>query len=100
MDRDADLERRQDLRADLLAHRVHVVDAAAEAVRPDDAAVRRVHELDEDDDLRVRRLDGAPQAVAHAQQAPDLVERGARCLQPERRAARGDEQPAQAGRDP
>ena len=94
--RDPDLERREDLGTDLLAHRVHIVDAAGKAIGPDDAAVRGIDQLDGDDELLVRDLDRARQAVAHAQQPADLAEIGLRGTQAERRAAGRDEQPAQA----
>ena len=42
MQRDADLERGEDCERISRADRVHVVDRAGEAVRPDDAAVARV----------------------------------------------------------
>ena len=93
--RNADLERHEYLRADLLAHRVHVVDPPREAIGPDDCAVGRVHELDDDDEPVGRRLDRARQAVAHAQQTADVAEVGVGCAQAKRRAARRDEQPAQ-----
>ena len=95
MQRNADLERHEDLRADLLAHRVHVVDPPREAIRPDDGAVARVHELDDDDEPVGRRLDRARQVVAHAEQPADVAEIGVGCAQAERRSARGDEQPVQ-----
>ena len=50
--RDADLERHEHLRADLLAHRVHIVDPPREAIGPDDGAIAGVHELDDDDEPR------------------------------------------------
>ena len=70
--RNLDLERREDLRADLVAHRMHVVQRAREALGPDDAGVARVDQFDRDGDSPARDLDGAGQAVAHAEQAADL----------------------------
>src|SRR5688572_26305454 len=72
--RNADFERRENLRADLLAHCMHILDASREAIGPDDAAVRRLHQLDDDYELAVRDLDRAPQAVANAQQSPYVAE--------------------------
>ncbi len=95
VERDAKLERHEDLSADLLAHRVHVVDPAREAIRPDDGAVGRIHELDDDDETVGRRLDRARQVVAHAEQPADIAEIGVGCAHAERRAARRDEQPVQ-----
>ena len=95
MERDAKLERHEDLSTDLLAHRVHVVDPAREAIRPDDGAVGRIHELDNDDETVGRRLDRARQVVAHAEQPADIAEIGVGRTHAERRAARRDEQPVQ-----
>ena len=53
--RNADLERHEHLGADLLAHRVHIVDPPREAIGPDDRIIAGVHQLD--DDRRACRRD-------------------------------------------
>ncbi len=76
MHRNSDLERPENLGTDLLAHRVHIVDAAGEAIGPDDAAVPRIDELDDDEEFLVRDFDRARQAIADAQQLPYIAETG------------------------
>jgi hypothetical protein len=97
VERDLDLERGEDLRANLVADLVHVVERPGMAFRPHDARVARVGELGVDRELRAGEFHRARQAVAHAEQPADLAHVGLAGAQPERRAARGDEQPAQAG---
>ena len=85
------------MRTDLLAHRVHVLDTPREPVRPHDASVRGVDELDDDDELAVRRFRRARKTVADPQQSPDVAEIGVGRAQSEGRPAGRDEQPAQTG---
>ena len=94
--RNADLERRENLRADLLAHRVHVIDASRKAISPDDTAVAVSTSSTMTASLPIGNLHGAPQAIADPQQAPDVAEIRIGCAQTEGRSAGCDEQPMQA----
>ena len=55
--RDLNVERDENAAANLIAHRVHIVNPSRKAVSPDDTAVERVHELYDDEEAAVRDLD-------------------------------------------
>ncbi|MDZ7685358.1 MAG: hypothetical protein U5O39_10485 [Gammaproteobacteria bacterium] len=70
--RNADLERNQNLRHDSGTEFVHVFHRAGKPIRPNDTAVTAVRQLDRNGQLAPERLDIAPQTVAHPEQTSSL----------------------------
>ena len=95
--RNLEFERREHSRADVRADAMHIIYRRSKAIRPDDARVARVHELDRDRQLPADQFHRACQQVRHAEQSADVacVCIG-RHLHSKRRRPRRDEQPAQA----
>ncbi len=92
--RDAEFEGNEYSRRDLGAKRVHVIDPAGEPVRPDDAAVAGVHQLDGHHEVPADHLGGALEAVANAEQPAHFEGVGIGTAHSERRRARRHQKPA------
>ena len=71
--RDADFQRGENLRADLGAHGVHVVDPAGIPFGPDHPAGAGIRQFGGDHELCARNFNRSSKAVLHVEQAADLA---------------------------
>lgn len=95
MQRDLDFECGENLRANLGAHGMHIIDAAGVTFAPDDVAGARIGEFGRYREVPPADLDRAGERIAHAEQAPYLAHVPVLVAEAKRRTARNDEQPAQ-----
>ena len=89
----ANVQRRSQTARNARAQFMNGVDRAGEALCPNDAVIRGIHEFHTDNDTGMRDLDGSAKHVTHPQQPGGL--RHGRTRQAERGAPGNNEQPAQ-----